>query len=167
MERFLKSIEMSISNENWYGALVLALSMPDICAKVTNPNMGSKARYIDWYNRYMKEKYTSYIGADKKEHIFLCAEDCYALRCSFLHEGGDNIENQRAREVLKSFHFTIPQQGFTVHMNQTNQTLQLQIDIFCTDVCESVRLWSDNENINDEHLNSLISLYDVNGNKVT
>jgi len=118
MERFLNSIEMSISNENWYGALTLALSMPDICANITNPDMGSKARYINWYNKYMKEKYTSFVGPEKTEHIFLCAEDCYALRCSFLHEGGDNIENQRAREVLNSFHFTIPRQGFTVHENQ-------------------------------------------------
>lgn len=141
--------------------------MPDICANIVNPDISSKVRYINWYNRYMKEKYTSYIGPDKKEHIFLCAEDCYALRCSFLHEGGDNIEEQRAREVLNSFHFTIPQNGIILHNNQSGQVLQLQIDIFCTDICESVRSWNVTEHINNEHINTLICLYDVYDNKIT
>ena len=43
MERFLNSIENSITNKNWYGALTLALSMPDICANIVNLNMSSKA----------------------------------------------------------------------------------------------------------------------------
>ena len=52
-----------------------------------------------------------------------------------------------------------------------NQVLQLQIDIFCTDICESVRSWNVDEIVNNplnrEHINNLICLYDVNGNKIT
>jgi len=167
MERFLNSIKNSLENKNWYSALALALSVPDICAKISYPaEKSSKKRYIAWYNSYMIDKYTSYIGANKEKHVFLCGEDCYALRCSFLHEGRDNIEKQKAQEALDKFHFTIPKHGFTIHNNQINKVLQLQIDVFCNDICESVRLWNKEEGVNKEYQNTLIYLYDVYDNKI-
>jgi hypothetical protein len=55
------------------------------------------------------------------------------------------------------------QDPFILHKNQTNKTLQLQIDIFCIDIYESVRSWDIDE---VENNNTLICLYDVYGNKV-
>jgi len=85
MNRFTNSIEKSLENENWYAALSLALTLPDICANVSSPATGSKVRYVSWFNQYMLSKYTRQVGADKSEHVFLCGEDCYALRCALLH----------------------------------------------------------------------------------
>jgi hypothetical protein len=102
--------------------------------------MTSKDRYVAWYRQWLEPAYTSYIGPNKEKHIFLCGEDCYALRCSYLHEGGDSIENQRARKALNDFHFITPPPG-VVHMNQVNNTLQLQVDIFCIDVANAVEDW--------------------------
>ena len=65
-----------------------------------------------------------------EEHVFLSGADCYALRCAFLHEGRDEITDQRAGEVLDAFAFVVPPAGSAIHSNQNNQTLQLQVDIF-------------------------------------
>jgi hypothetical protein len=82
--RFTNAIERSLNVENWYSALALALALPDICANVCSPNEGSQRRYVKWYNQYMLSKYTSHVGADRTEHVFLKGEDCYALRCALL-----------------------------------------------------------------------------------
>jgi len=141
MDQFIKAIEQSISNENWYSALFVALSIPDICGKLESPKTKSTDRYINWIRRYLTPKYIS----DKDQYEFLRPSDCYALRCAFLHEGRDQIDEQRCREVLQRFRFVKPRPGLIVHCNIKNEVvLQLQVDIFCRDICDGVRQWLNN-----------------------
>ena len=142
MNRFTRAIQMAIEDKNWYAALSLALIIPDICGKIDQPNVLPKNRYMDWANKWFVPKYTSHIGPDRKEYIFLNAEDCYALRCSYLHAGSENISNEKIRKALEDFHFCEPpKNGNVEHMNQVDNTLQLQIDIFCCDMVSSVESW--------------------------
>jgi hypothetical protein len=142
MKRFRDSIERSLMSENWYGALSMALMLPDICGGIETPEKGSKARYIDWFNRYLLNLYTAPVGIELRMHVFLHGEDCYALRCSYLHEGGAVIVAQKARKALDAFHFVAPPpNGNQVHMNQRDNALQLQVDIFCREVCAAVAEW--------------------------
>ncbi len=68
---------------------------------------------------------------------FLFGKDCYALRCALLHEGVENIGEQRAREVLKSFRF-IKSGVALVHRNQYNDMLQLQVNEFARDIISGI-----------------------------
>jgi hypothetical protein len=141
MKRFIDAVKKALENENWYSALIVALTLPDICGKIQYPNLKSGERYIKWFNNYLSNKYTHKIGPDFKEHVFLSGEDCYALRCSFLHEGLDEISHQKCRKVLDSFLFMTggPHCNF---FNVNNQTfLQLRVDEFCKDVCSAVETW--------------------------
>jgi hypothetical protein len=165
MDRFTKSIKQSLRDKNWYAALALSLAIPDISANIENPEAGSKARYVDWYNRFVKKKYTGHVGPDREEHIFLCGEDCYALRCSLLHEGSNDITEQRAQEVLNKFHFVVPpKNGNVIHMNQYGNALQLQIDVFCEDICNAVSRWLETEvagnKVYQSRIASLFSIYE-------
>ena len=144
MQNLLLSITKALENENWYAALFLALTLPDICGKIQYPKVkSSETRYVQWFNKYLSNKYTHEIGADRKKHVFLSGEDCYALRCSLLHEGVDVISHQRCRKVLDSFVFLA--KGPRSHCNYFNvgghTFLQLRIDNFCEDVCAAVETW--------------------------
>ncbi|MEH6466651.1 MAG: hypothetical protein V7722_03390 [Porticoccus sp.] len=89
------------------------------------------------------------VGGQK--HIFLSGNDCYALRCCLLHEGGENIEEQRAREALDNFHFIMPPpNGSCFHKIQNNQSLLLQVDIFCNDIADAVDKWSVSDRANEQ-----------------
>lgn len=142
MERFARSVEAALIHNNWYCALAISLTLPDICGRLENPKDGSKERYIKWWDSYVLSKYQSVVGALGVVHIFLSGRDAYALRCAYLHEGTDGIEEQRAREVLSRIHFIAPVSGQTIHNNQENSVLQLQVDIFCKDICAGVDQWS-------------------------
>lgn len=143
MQRFTNAVRAAVEAENWYAALSMALSLPDVCGRLEQPTLGSKERYVSWCQRWLEPKYTSRLGPERTLHVFLCGEDCYALRCSYHHEGGGNILEQRARKALHDFHFiTPPANGSLIHNNQVNNTLQLQVDIFASDVATAVDAWA-------------------------
>ena len=138
MEIIIKSLNKAINNNNWYVALFTALSLPDICGKIEDPKKSSTQRYKEWFDKYLAKKYKKEIGTKKQEHVFLSADDCYALRCAYLHEGSGEIIDQNTRRTLEYFQFSAPPESGSIHCNQSNNTLQLQIDIFCSDIIEGV-----------------------------
>ena len=38
MESLYRALESAITNKNWYAALFIALSIPDICGYIESPN---------------------------------------------------------------------------------------------------------------------------------
>lgn len=58
MKQYTQSIRKALENENWYGALMIALSMPDICAGIETPKEEYTKRYSRWFNNWMKCHYT-------------------------------------------------------------------------------------------------------------
>jgi hypothetical protein len=140
MYSYINSVRQSVKNQNWYSALSLAITLPDICGRLEAPKSYSFKRYKNWFNKYMSKKYTLTINSET--HVFLSGNDCYALRCSFLHEGHDSITEQDKRQALDSFHFVAPpSDGSVIHCNQAYNVLQLQVDIFCDDICLAVEEW--------------------------
>ena len=162
----IEAIESSIESRNYYGALFAALCAPDICGCLQSPTDGSRVRYENWFRRYMLDKYSSHIGPSRQLHVFLSPSDCYALRCALLHEGREEIAEQRAREALDRFHFVEPPQGGgKVHLNQINSVLQLQVDIFCKEIVEAIRTWiadtKENADV-QQRLRGMLRVYPTN-----
>ena len=142
MDDLIKALELSVANKNWYGALFVAMSVPDICGYLEYPTEGSQARYERWFKKYMLPKYSRCIGGDSTPHIFMSPSDCYALRCALLHEGREEITEQRARKALDRFHFIEPPPNCLIHCNEiNNNVLQLQVNIFCNDVLSGLQEW--------------------------
>ncbi len=69
--------------------------------------------------------------------VAFTAEDCWSLRNACLHEGVD--ENR-----LRKFKITPPTNvGISMHMNNFNGTLQLDVIELCKDIVSAVRQWID------------------------
>lgn len=165
MDDFIQAIESALNSKNWYGALFIGLSVPDICGYLQNPEENSQDRYTKWFEDYMLQKYSVCIGADATPHIFLSSADCYSLRCALLHEGRDAIEEQRAREALDRFHFIEPPSGGQIHCNQINNVLQLQVDIFCRNIIDGARQWAQDVQANvdiERRMKNLMKIYPPN-----
>lgn len=141
MEELINSIEESIKIKNWYGVLVTALTLPDIAGKIDYPSdNSSQRRYSKWFDTYVKKFYTVN-RQNGSEETFLSGRDCYALRCSFLHEGGSCISHQRARDILSDYIFIVPKNGNIYHNNLSDDVLQLQIDCFANDIIKGIKEW--------------------------
>lgn len=159
ISNFTNAIKKSLENKNWYSALTIALTLPDIIGRLEYPKDQSKERYIRWFDEYLLEKYTRKNQWGK--HVFLSGRDAYALRCAFLHQGETNIETQKAREALNKFLFIIPLGG-TVHCNQNEEELQLQVDIYCMDIHDAVLLWIEQfkgDNVIEERAKNIMEIH--------
>lgn len=162
MKLFLHSIQDSLKTSNWMSALTLSLTIPDIAGKIeySSPKVGD--RYSKWFNKYISPKY------NVNGNIFFSGEDCYALRCSFLHEGITNITNQRARKDHDKILFVCPQKGFFTHNNIINNKLQLQIDTFCMDMIKGTQQWLidiSRDIDKNEKLDNLFNFIDLNSSE--
>ena len=140
MERFTRAIEKSIKSENWYAALTLALTIPDICGRLSNPELAkeSKKRYVKWFDEYVLHHYESPFHGEG--FTFMSGEDCYALRCALLHEGRDDITSQKARrEVLSKITFSTTGS----HRCHIEGVLILNLQAFCSEICQAVKSWNE------------------------
>jgi hypothetical protein len=140
MKPFTDAVRAAVRQQNWYAALALALTLPDICADLENPkNKKSEERYVKWWKTYLSDN----AGLPTEGKLMtggLSGNDCYALRCSFLHQGLSDVTAQSARRVVSHFRFSIPTGSF-IHLNNVNGATQLQVDIFCEDICKGVEQW--------------------------
>jgi hypothetical protein len=144
MERFTNSLRKSVEHGDWYVALTMALTLPDICGRIQCPGAKSQPRYVEWFNHWLAYQFKRKIGPDRFEHTFMSGDDLYALRCSYLHQGDVDITTQRAqqqRNALDRFVFVVPPEGCVIHLNQSDRTLQLQVSIFCEIVADAVDRW--------------------------
>ena len=163
MKRFTSSIRKSVQDGNLFGALFLALAMPDICGALEDPLQGVGERYKAWFRRYLNLKYdpatqlefaTAYVPQAAQvlpseslaalqtpfdPQLAFTAEDCYQCRCKCLHQG---LLQKSGREKFV-FISGLPS-GTILHRNLKNGQLVLQIELFAEDICHAVETWEQN-----------------------
>ena len=149
MKHFVDATRRAVQQGNWYAALALALTMPDICGRINYPGKKSEERVRLFFDQYLAQNYRC--GPSWAPIISMTGGDFYALRCAYLHQGEFELQGQRARDVLSRIHPTEP--GPTVRHNNLNAgnsnlatgvkdgILQLSIDMFCEEVCIAVEAW--------------------------
>ena len=141
MQHLVNSVRQALKDKNWYAALMASLALPDIAAKLDGKSGTPSDRFIAWYDGYLLATFTSNMPPDGLPHVFLSGKDCYALRCAYLHAGDFAIEGQKIRTALERFHFTAPS-PLVRHCNLVNNVLlQLQVDLFCEEICAAVDAW--------------------------
>jgi hypothetical protein len=163
MEDIIDSIVSSIKSGNWFAALFVAISLPDICGYLEDPaEKRIQVRYERWFERYLLPRYQRVLFGGIR-HTFLSPSDCFALRCAILHSCDDTIAEQKARDILDRFCFVKPSINL-VHCNQAGRTLQLQVDRFCIEIIEGVRQWfldmQGNKDVEDR-INSRMKIHSI------
>lgn len=132
MKNLIESIQKALKERNFYAALYLALTLPDICGKITSPSAHSKDRYIKWFDHYLSKQYSG----------FLTGNDCYALRCAALHEGNENITEQDARSGDLEYFVFLEAGPHCNHCRVNSESfLQLNVEKFCQDIITGVERW--------------------------
>ena len=88
MKNLLHAVRAAIVERNWYAAVFVSMTLPDICCALEFGRT-SGHKYADWFDTNLP---------DYKP--LLTGNDCYALRCSLLHQGVDEIAHQKQKELL-------------------------------------------------------------------
>lgn len=96
--RIINDIKQALENDCVIAALVLALTLPDICGKAKYPNEKVGKRYIDWYNEYVGVTEKCPLKPGGIDMPYLSGEVVYSLRNCMLHQGTPNIETTKIQE---------------------------------------------------------------------
>lgn len=166
---FIESISSNVREGNWYSALTLVLTLPDICGKLSTPEVASGKRYAKWFDEFVGDKYSMNIFGEN--HIFASGNDIYALRCAFLHQGESDISMQRAKETIEKFKIQAPKvingQYSGSHNIKIDQYLMIRLDIFCEDVAEGVEKWVDKNKDNRDVQKRASELVVIDSNSIS
>lgn len=147
LKPYCDALVKGMEDENWYLALMAALTLPDICTSLEGSE--DKDDYIAWFDEYVTQ-YTikiyrgendqvttlpdgGTITSRKKtdpvevveEHVFFTGVMAYALRCAFLHNGDGELANQRmsGNEKYRNFMLGIKKVKFLAK-NSTNLSIE-------------------------------------------
>ena len=136
MLKIIESVISSLEKRNYYAALFVSLTLPDICSALENGKT-SGSKYASWFNTHLSQ-YNGYLSGN----------DCYALRCALLHQGKDDITDQKMQEVLE--HYVFLTSGAHCNLikdciidDEKVSFLQLNVQKFCEDICKAVEKWLD------------------------
>lgn len=129
MEELLAQIKFALKNNLYYLALYATLALPDICSALSSEDGQTSGRqYMDWYNKYAKNKCSS----------ILDGYGCYKFRCSSLHQGTTQHKKMDYSRVL----FLEPTNNAVVlHDNILNDALNIDLNIFCLSMIDAVINW--------------------------
>lgn len=139
---FIAAARAAAAADNWFAALALALTLPDICGALENPGPGkSKARFVDWWDRYMAHHYAVYpdAGESWQPFTYLPGTEAFALRCSYLHAGTDDVA--RPDTALTRVRFLGPPSAAAFGFNPQTRTLAIGLEQFVDWVCGAVETW--------------------------
>lgn len=152
--KFTKSIEQALNDKNYVAALSLALTLPEICTSLTSEDgKAGRSKYIKWFNDYVSSFYEYAVKKYSLE-----GRECYALRCSVLHNGTHDISNA---EVLRDIEnaakkFCFCAENFGNFRMRVNDTVLLNVEDFCSNLCNGVYLWYV-DNCTNEHVDNSMS----------
>ena len=84
---------------------------------------------------------------------------CYALRCSFLHNGSDDVENNTYKPSIDKFELLTPDSlprkgdGYSYRFSATDVIARLDIKYLCEQICNAAEKfydeWPDKADFND------------------
>lgn len=143
MKNILESIRNALTEKNWHAALFVTLTLPDICAALENGKTSGE-KYSQWFESNL----TQYQG-------YLSGNDCYALRCALLHEGKDDVSDQKKKDVLEHYVFLTEggHRNLVKHSNiygVKTSFLQLNVKRFCEEICVAAENWLANNSTDPE-----------------
>ncbi|WP_286872955.1 hypothetical protein [Pantoea sp. UBA5035] len=153
MKDLTDAVQQALKDNNYFSAMFIALSLPDICGSLETPKEKNGARAKRWFKENLGPKYMPNNRYEvmlnfrpdgiatlppreaeklKKEPatVRFTPEMFWSLRNAFLHEASDKNKSVK-------FHITHSR----TPMMMINGALQLSSIEFCKDMCNAVTRW--------------------------
>lgn len=151
IEALLREIEKALAAELYYLALLLTLTLPDICAALEQPNGRASGRkmYEAWYKANIFDK----IGG-------LAPDEAYELRSTVVHQS--RAQGSSARSYSRVI-FTM-KAPIRVDSMILNGAMTFDAEMFCSRWIRMVREWIRSTTANPVVLGHLPDLLQVRPN---
>lgn len=151
IEDLILSVKQSLAFKNYYGALSVSLTLPDICSNLEFTEIKKVGvRYEKWCEKYLNSN-------------FLNSNDYYKIRCSFLHSANENMRDKVTTDNFNKYKFVsfnvdnISFKNNIINEKKMDNLIVLNINNFCLEICNGTELWLA-QNYDIHGINSLINI---------
>ena len=151
MERIFRDIERSIESRLYYPALLVTLTIPEICAGLTL----EREKFVK------REHYVAFVDKYAPNHVLgVNGESCFHLRGGLVHRA-----DLRGHAYFEDTHviFTVPETQFTMHSIKLEvddkRALVIDLNVFCDRMIKAARKWREdhaNDPLVEENMKNLI-----------
>ncbi|WP_344698905.1 hypothetical protein [Sphingomonas limnosediminicola] len=125
----LHEIQAAITNGLPYLAMMQALAVPDICgALMASDGRATRSAYLAWYGEYMWGNF-----------ILLSPEQCYSLRCGFVHQSRSDLAGGHFKRIAFHCHFWGAMDSMP--MVDMGDTLYISVEQFCAHLNNAAHRW--------------------------
>jgi hypothetical protein len=142
MKRFTDAGRLSLAAQNWMGALVIALMLPDVCGSMEEPGRKSEKRSKRWW----RENVEPLLGNASRLPMIDAAE-YWSLRNRLIHAGASEISELDTNR-LKRFVFMsgdgVPNgeiHDVTINGERVPDITSLSVHEFCALVFQAADAW--------------------------
>lgn len=142
MKKKIDEIKQCLDLKLYNSALALVLTLPSVCARVEYGNaiVGDKAKYVNWFNKYAKDKFTFEAvripGDNLVEFNTIDGNTCYKLRCAVLHAG--NYEVDECKYTKITIHGHDQNSEIYEHEYTDSGEFHMDINVFCKLLCLAI-----------------------------
>jgi hypothetical protein len=128
IEGILGEIERALDAGLYHLAIVVSVTLPDVCAALEAPDGRSNtARYKAWYEDNMASRLARFT-----------ADDCFSLRCGVVHQGRFGLAGARYGRAV----FLLPNNQVSIMQECImNDAYFYSADAFCREWLAGVRVW--------------------------
>jgi hypothetical protein len=133
LEQIMMDIKRSLAAHLYYPALLIALTIPDICMSLMyDVRKSVKENHYAWF----VDKYTT------ESALGVSGSACYRTRCGIVHRANvtGNSKSQWTGVI-----FTIPESRAMMHafsiQNQAGRAAMLDLVTFCDEIIVAARRW--------------------------
>ncbi len=139
MEEYIRQLRESYKAELYYFTLMGTLALIDICAALNSPNGETNGTlFKKWFNKYLSQYSSGSFGTITSFY----ADECYKLRCRFMHQGRADIDANTMDSEVKSGKIAFRVGPGKVHMCNFSGIYYLDIETFMEDVIAGVEKWT-------------------------
>lgn len=129
LELILQQVEAALEFHLYYLAIVLTLTLPNVCSGLMEPDGRSTGHhYKAWYEANLASAFP-----------LMSADTCYSLRCGLTHQG--QMELAQRDKSHKRVIFSFPDGYDNVIEGRLDDALFFNAANFCETILERVRLW--------------------------
>lgn len=146
LEKIIGDVYQSLLNKNYIAALMLSLTIPDICGNIQQPDAEAEKRYVDWYNENAG-KYKKKVSNDLQTG-YLCGKIIYELKNALMDQAKSDTGYEFILLMNKKNEFDIHVDKEFVKRKDSESDKKYEIDArkLCLTICSAAkRFYDDNK----------------------
>lgn len=172
MKQLIKEIKSSLENKNYLSALALTLTLPDICGKISYPEIQGRGsvrkRYERWYNEYIYPYELSPQDNDPFHEWVPDGFAIYKLRCSLFHDRSldinQDVKRKKGLDDSRKYKFTLTNNVTSYRLleevEDKNKEPSVSVEIGVKNFCEKICAVVDNVYGNHKDIYNDVIMFD-------